>query len=196
LQDSALVKKILAGDRAAGEKFVSAQYPRIFRLLRCLAGSGETAQDLTQQTFARAWQALASYQGKASLATWLHKIAYHEFAHWFRARREHLPLEDAADMADLREARGLDSILVSRALARLPAEQQEPFLLYHVQEFSVAEVAEILDLPAGTVKSRLFTARQRLRELLQAADAPAPVNTPSVEGEPRLIYSSVEGGQL
>jgi len=195
MQDRALVNKILAGDRPAGERFVTAHYPRIFRLLRCLAGSGETAQDLTQQTFARAWQSLASYQGKANLATWLHKIAYHEYTHWLRSRRDHLPLEDAADIADLREARGLDSILVSRALARLPAEQRETFLLYHLQEFSIAEVAEILDLPAGTVKSRLFTARQRLRELLQAADAPSPV-TPSIDGEPRLLYTSVEGGQL
>ena len=189
-----LVKKILAGDSAAGERFVTANYARVYRLLQCLTGAGETAEDLTQQTFARAWQALASFQGRSTLATWLHKIAYHEYTHWLRSRRDHLPLEAAADIADLREARGLDSILVSRALARLSADLREAFLLYYLQEFSVAEVAAILDLPVGTVKSRLFSARQRLRELLRAADAPAADDVPT-ESEPRLWISSVEGGR-
>ena len=66
-------------------------------------------------------------------------------------------------------------------------------MLYYIQEFSVAEIGEMLDLPAGTVKSRLFTARRRLRHLLQAADS---ANTPAaiVDSEPRLLFSSVEGG--
>ena len=195
MHDTALVKKILGGDRAAGERFVTAHYARIFRLLRCLTGSGETAQDLTQQTFAKAWQGLPTYQGRANLATWLHRIAYHEYTHWLRSKRDDLPLEDAAEVADLREARGLDSILVTRALTRLPHEQRETFLLYYMQEFSVQEVAEMLDVPAGTVKSRLFSARQRLRELLQAGDAPA-LPVASIDGEPSLLFSSAEGGPL
>ena len=193
MHDTALVHKILNGDRAAGERFVTANYPRIFRLLRCLTGSAETAQDLTQQTFARAWQALPGFQGKADLATWLHKIAYHEYTGWLRSRRDHAPLDEAAGIADLREARGLDSILVSRALSQLPDDQRETFALYYMQEFSVAEIGEMLDLPAGTVKSRLFTARRRMRQLLQAAEAPAPPPTVA-EAEPRLFLSAVEGG--
>ena len=195
MNDATLVKKILAGNSAAGERFVTENYPRIYRLLRCLSGSGETALDLTQQTFARAWQSLASYQGRANLATWLHRIAYHEYTHWLRIRRDHLPLEAAGDIEDLREARGLDSILVSQALTRLPNEQREAFILFYMQEFSVEEVAQMLDVPSGTVKSRLFTARQRLRELLQAAYAPTPA-IHAVDGESHILYSSVEGGHL
>ncbi len=194
MQDIALVQKILKGDKAAGERFVTDHYPRIFRLLRCLAGSPETAQDLTQQTFARAWQALPSFQGKASLTTWLHKIAYHEYTNWLRSRRDYAPLDAAAEIADLREARGLDSILVSRALGQLPNEHRETFVLYYMQEFTVAEIGEMLELPPGTVKSRLFTARRRLRELLQAAEAPA-TPTAVTPADPRLLFSSVEGGQ-
>jgi RNA polymerase sigma-70 factor, ECF subfamily len=195
LHDSALVQRILKGDRASGERFVTMHYPRIFRFLRCLTGSAETAKDLTQQTFAQAWQALASYRGTASLATWLHKIAYHEHTHWLRSQHDNLPLEQAVDIEDLREAHGLDAILISRALAHLPAEQRETFLLYYMQEFSVNEVAEMLDLPAGTVKSRLFTARQRMRELLQTSEAPMPIE-PSVDSETRLLLTRVEGGHL
>lgn len=193
MNDTLLVKKILKGDKTAGERFVTANYPRIFRMLRCLTGSAEIAQDLTQQTFTHAWQALASYQGRATLATWLHRIAYHEYTHWLRARREHLPLEDAVNVADLRAARGLDSILVSRALAQLPSEQRETFLLYYVQELSIAETAEVLDIQPGTVKSRLFSARMRLRELLQAAEAPLAVPD---ESSARFLVSRLEGGHL
>ncbi|HLJ55375.1 MAG TPA: RNA polymerase sigma factor [Chthonomonadaceae bacterium] len=192
MHDSALVQRILSGDRRSGERFVTAHYPRIFRLLRCLAGSPDVAQDLTQQTFARAWQALPSFQGRASLATWLHKIAYHEYTNWLRTKRDHAPLDEAAGIADLREALGLDSILVSRALAKLTAEHREPFVLYYMQEFSVGEIAELLELPEGTIKSRLFTARRRLREMLQSAEAPIPA---SDSPEPLLILSSAPGGQ-
>jgi RNA polymerase sigma-70 factor (ECF subfamily) len=183
----------MGGDKAAGERFVTSNYPRIYRLLRSLAGSSETAEDLTQQTFARAWQGLAGYQGRSCLSTWLHKIAYHEYTQWLRSRRDHAPLSFAEDIEDLREARGLDSIMVSRALSRLAPDLRDTFVLYYMQEFSVAEVGELLDLPPGTVKSRLFAARQRLRELLQAADAPV-AHQPATDISGRLLVSGVEGG--
>lgn len=191
--DTTLIQKVLQGDRGAGERLVKAHYPRIFRLLRCLSGNQEIAQDLTQQTFARAWPALEQFQGRASFATWLHKIAYHEYTNWLRSRHDDAPLDEAAGIADLREARGLDSILVSRALQQLSAELREPFVLFYMQEFSVAEIGELLDVPAGTVKSRLFTARSRLRALLQAADRVEPAIPPIVI-EPRVWITSIEGG--
>jgi RNA polymerase sigma-70 factor, ECF subfamily len=193
LYDTILVHKILKGDRSAGERFVTANYAPIYRFLRGLTGNGDAAQDLAQQTFASAWPALGSYQGRSSLATWLHKIAYHEYTRWLRSRRDDAPLDEAAEVADLRAARGLDSLVVSRAMALLPAEQREAFVLFYMQEFSVAEVAELLEVPAGTVKSRLFTARRRMRELLQAADAPEA--TAPVVGDTKLILSIGEGGR-
>src|SRR5687767_9392631 len=96
--DRGTVRRILSGDRAAGERLVTDEYPRIYRLLRHLTGAVEVAEDLTQQTFLKAWQALASYRSEASLATWLHRIAYHEYTHWLRARRDHAPLEAAGEI--------------------------------------------------------------------------------------------------
>ena len=104
MRDGMWVKRILAGDRQAGTRFVTENYPRIYRLLRHLTGNPETAKDLTQQTFTVAWQGLATYKGEAALATWLHHIAYHEFTHWLRARRDHSSLDAAADLPDLRGA--------------------------------------------------------------------------------------------
>jgi RNA polymerase sigma-70 factor (ECF subfamily) len=166
LGDSVLVRQILDGDAAAGERWVADHYPRICRLLRHLTGSVDTAEDLAQQAFLKAWQALATFKGESSVATWLHRIAYREYTHWLRARREHTSLEDAADVADERAADALESVLVRQALVELSPEHRETFLLYNVQGLSVPEVAAVLDVPAGTVKSRLFTARQRLREML------------------------------
>ena len=192
MNDFRLVKKILKGDSAAGERLVTAHYSRIYRMLRCLTGSVETAEDLTQQTFTQVWQALPKYQGLASTATWLHQIAYHEYTHWLRGRKDHLSLEDASDVADVRAAVGLDSIVISLALLHLPNEQRDTFVLYYIQQLSVAEVAAVLELPVGTIKSRLFTARRQMRSLWQAAEAPI---TSRVEENPSLQVSRVEGGQ-
>lgn len=198
--DRKWVKLILKGDKAAGERFVTANYPRIYRLLRHLTGDAEVADDLTQQTFIQAWQALASYRGEARLATWLHRIAYHEYTHWLRARRDEKPLEAAAHLADLRVVEGLDTILLARALAQLTPELRDTFVLFYVQELSVSEVAAVLETPAGTIKSRLFTARQRLRELLQesardVARFQETVPVPALEKEVHSLEMSISPAQ-
>ena len=168
-----LIWRIQRGDKRAGEEFVTAHYPRIFRLIRFLTGRADVAEDLTQQTFVRAWQALPSFRHESSLATWLHRIAYHEYTHWLRDRREHLSLDAAAHLAAPVDCQDWESLVLPHALAQLSPEHRAVFLLYHIQELSLGEAAAILEIPEGTVKSRLFTARQRLRELLEAEVVPA-----------------------
>ncbi len=177
MRDRAWAERILEGDRAAGERLVTQNYDRVYSLLRSLTGHREAAEDLTQQAFTRAWQALESYRGEAKLSTWLCRIAYHEYTHWRRDRREFAALEEAARIPDTRAALSLHTVVVSRALAQLSDDLRETFLLHYERELSVAEIAVVLDVPAGTVKSRLFTARARLRELL----APAYGEATSVE---------------
>jgi RNA polymerase sigma-70 factor (ECF subfamily) len=177
LRDSVLVRRILSGDRAAGERLVSEHYPRVCRFLRHLAGHPEEAEHLAQQTFVNAWRALADFRGQSSLATWLHRIAYHAYTHHLKAHREHAPLEAAEASADP-EARIVDAVLLHGALAQLSAEHRTTFLLHYVQDFSVAEVAAVLDIAEGTAKSRLFSARQRLRELLSETEEAVPDGLP------------------
>lgn len=171
MREQWLIWRIRHGDTRAGEEFVTSNYPRIYRLLRYLTGRSDVAEDLTQQTFLRAWQALPSFRQKASLATWLHRIAYREYTHWLRDRREHASLEAAADIAAPETSHEWETLVLPHALAQLSAEHRETFLLFHIQELSINEVAAILEVPTGTVKSRLFASRQRLRELL-ASDQP------------------------
>jgi RNA polymerase sigma-70 factor, ECF subfamily len=171
MRDRAWVNRILAGDRGAGERLVTENYARVYRLLRSLTGHREVAEDLTQQSFAKAWQALGSFRSEARLSTWLCRIAYHEFTHWRRDRREFATLDTAAELADARAVVGLQTVLLSRALAGLTDDLRETFLLHYEHELGIREIALILDVPAGTVKSRLFTARNRLRELLSDREA-------------------------
>jgi len=165
-KDKWLVQRILSGDKAAGEQFVIEHYEAIFRFLRNLTGNKEDAEDLTQQTFLRAWEALPSFRGDSSLSTWLHSIAYREYTHWLRSRREFVPLDEIVDMPDEQANQNLEAVLLRWAIYRLDPEHREVFVLYYVQGFSVNEIAKIIGVPAGTVKSRLFFARQKLRELL------------------------------
>ena len=169
LRDRTWIRLMLSGDKAAGEQFVSAYYARIERLLRCLTGSSDVARDLTQQTFVKAWQALPGFKFEASLATWLHRIAYHEYAHWLRDRRDHAPLEAAQNLPGQPMINDWGIVLLPDALAQLSDDLRDAFLLYYAQELSVSEVASVLNVPRGTVKSRLFAARQKLRGLLQQA---------------------------
>jgi RNA polymerase sigma-70 factor (ECF subfamily) len=165
-KDKWLVQRILSGDKAAGEQFVIEHYEAIFRFLRNLTGNKEDAEDLTQQTFLRAWEALPSFRGDSSLSTWLHSIAYREYTHWLRSRREFVPLDEIVDMPDEQANQNLEAVLLRWAIYRLDPEHREVFVLYYVQGFSVSEIAKIIGVPAGTVKSRLFFARQKLKELL------------------------------
>lgn len=161
------VQALLKGEKAAGEWFVSEHYPRVYRLLYHLSRNGDVAQDLTQQTFMKAWQAVASFRNHSLIRTWLCRIAWHEYLRWKRDAKETASLEFAEDLPDVAKTDALLALDVANALARLSEEHRGAFLLYHVHELSIAEVAEVLGVPQGTVKSRLFTARQSLRELLQ-----------------------------
>ncbi len=171
--DRAWVRLLLSNDRDAGERFVTAYYPRIERMLRYLTSSADIAHDLTQQTFVKAWQALPGFRNESGLGTWLHRIAYHEYTHWLRSRRDHAPLEAAEHIPGPSIDNDWGMALLPNALAQLTDDLRETFLLHYVQELSVQEVADVLAVPKGTVKSRLFTARAKLREILQAAEQEA-----------------------
>lgn len=159
-----LVKRILAGDARAADQLIREHYPRVLRFLRHLTGSTSDAEDLAQQTFVRAGSALPRFRYECSLSTWLHRIAYHEFAHLLRDRRETpMPLpERAVDVT----GRSEDAVVLAAAIGDLPEELRTAFVLREVQRLSVREVAAILEVPEGTVKSRNHSARERLRETL------------------------------
>jgi RNA polymerase sigma-70 factor (ECF subfamily) len=153
---------------------IAPHIPRLRRYARALAGDQHAADDLVQDTLERALNKHHLWRPGSDLRAWLFTIMHNVFVNQLRARLAHP--EAALDEDDLPavpsvqgtrlEIRDLES-----ALALLPPEQREIVLLVGLEQFSYAEAAKSLDIPIGTVMSRLFRGRERLRTLITGAPA-------------------------
>jgi RNA polymerase sigma-70 factor (ECF subfamily) len=132
----------------------------------CLTNSIDDAEDLAQDSLLQAKAHIRSYRGESGLKTWVHRVAYHTFTHWSRKRRpsEILSSEIAAPGEPFNQIDAAQAL--KRGLAQLGSALAQPLVLLEINALSVDEIAQVLDIPAGTVKSRLSTARQRLRHIL------------------------------
>jgi RNA polymerase sigma-70 factor (ECF subfamily) len=152
-----------------------AEIPRLRRYARALTGRADAADDLVQETLQRALEKWRLWQRERDLRPWLFSIMHN--LHVDGRRRDHrvdfcadddLPVPvQRASQADALELRDLE-----RALALLPPEQREVLLLVGLEEMSYAEVARALQIPQGTVMSRLSRARTRLKAILAGEAAP------------------------
>jgi len=167
MNDLEIAKRIAQGDAEATEKFVRDQYASVYRAMRHLTRHREDAEDLTQQAFISARSKIDTFRGASSLKTWIHRIAFNEYAQWKRQRRQTSPLklDHAKDEPGYGAFVASESLLES--LAALPDKLREAIILHEVEGLSVDEVAQIMRVPSGTVKARLFYARRRLRVLLE-----------------------------
>jgi RNA polymerase sigma-70 factor (ECF subfamily) len=150
--------------------------PRVWRLVARLAGDPDLADDLTQEVSLRAFRSFGEFRGEASVYTWLYRIAVNVVLRYRERRRETVSL-DQPEVAELRadeaaspETTALRSDLratVWAALERLPDDLRTTLILQVYEGLKYREVARVLNIPVGTVKSRLHTAMQRLREELK-----------------------------
>lgn len=168
LNDLELAKAIADGDEAAVRTLMDAHYADVFRFIAQSRIGREDAEDLAQQTFVSACRAMARFRGDSGLRTFLHKIAIREVYGWKRRFRLTAPLS-GEERADDRIGRLEDGLVLLDALDRIPDRYRIAFQLYEVQQLSVAEVAQAMAIPEGTVKSHLSQARRRLRSLLETA---------------------------
>jgi len=173
MSDSAdiLCERAKKGDVAAASELVAGHYQRIFAYLRRLSGNDEDAADLTQKTFARTWQSLATYQKRSTFSTWLHGIAHHVYLDWRRKRstgeaqsdewwesqsdRSLTPFESTAE-------REMASQLY-RWVDQLDEEKKQAVHLHYYQHLTLNETAEALGVATSTVKYRLREALDFLR---------------------------------
>ena len=149
--------------------FVALQRDRARRLAWRLVGGDEAAaEDVTQEAFVRAYQALDRFRGEASLETWFYRILVrqaHNYRRW-RAVRALWHSESEAEPADPTSAVQGDPGLrrrIAQALDQLSRRQREAFVLVHLEGFTVQECADFLGKPSGTVKSHLHRALVKLR---------------------------------
>jgi RNA polymerase sigma-70 factor (ECF subfamily) len=173
--DDNLVIKSQQGDRSAFGELVCRHYEDVIRVVYRLCGDAQIAQDAAQEAFIRAWIRLPSYQPRAPFRNWVFRIAVNtaldilrqkpeeniENSEGMRLMAEHNPGPEAAYI----EKEKVD--LLEGAVRALPEAARTVLVLREFGDLSYAEIASVLEIPVGTVMSRLNYARTRLREMLQ-----------------------------
>lgn len=200
--DSELVAAALQGDQASFTQLVARHTDRLYSLALRLLGNATEAEDATQETFIRAYAHLASFHGSASFATWLYRVMLNICRDQLRRRQVHERSVDFSRVSQLwaderysvdpeRVVLALESRqIIDRALRQLPSTYRATLLLHEVDGLTLNEIANMMDAPLPTVKSRLQRARMALVTLLDEAarleDAPhiAPEAAP---------YSGLQG---
>jgi RNA polymerase sigma-70 factor (ECF subfamily) len=174
--DDMLVARIGEGDRLAMQTLFARHRTPVYRWLLRFVGNETLAEDLVSDVFLDVWRQASRFEGRASVSTWLLAIARFK-AISARRRRTDVELDESvestvADTADdpavVLEKKNRDEVLRA-ALTRLSAEHKEIIDLVYYHEKSVDECAQIIGVPSGTVKTRMFYARRKLAELVQAA---------------------------
>ena len=175
--DESLVLRTRQGDPAAFEALIRQHQRMIYSLTYRMTGSAADAEDLTQETFLRAWRQIGSYRAAAKFSTWLYRIAINACLNW--RERETLRVEVQAGWAETNgapelggqtaEARNEAGRGVHDALLKLPAKQRAAVMLVFYDGLNHAEAAEVLGCSETTVSWRLFIARKKLRRWLAAA---------------------------
>jgi len=174
IPDADVVARVLAGDSALFE-LVMRRYNRLlFRLARGIVRDDDEARDVVQAAYVRAYYHLDQFRGPDGFKAWLARIAINEALG--RARRspaladteQHaLPLSDLADVGPEHAASGRDLLrILQAAIDRLPEEFRQVFMLRGVEQLSIAETAELLEIKPATVKTRFHRARRMLQESL------------------------------
>lgn len=178
-RDEDLVRRYLSGDRAAFAALVERHERRVYNLALRMTGREEDARDAAQDAFLTVLRKLSSFRGEAAFTTWLHRVTINACYDLLRKRQraplldldadlptvEPPPSPDHADLSDL-------SIDVQRALLQVPEDFRAVMILHDVHDLPQEEVARIVGVPVGTVKSRLHRGRVALARAMGAETSP------------------------
>jgi RNA polymerase sigma-70 factor (ECF subfamily) len=182
--DQALVEQVQRGDKHAFELLVAKYQRKIFRLLSRLIRDSAEIEDVAQEAFIKAYRALPNFRGESAFYTWLYRIAINTAKNYLVAQGRRAPTTteteiDEAENFDegdqLRDVNTPDSMLLSkqvgeavnRAIERLPEDLRTAIVLRELEGLSYEEIAETMNCPIGTVRSRIFRAREAIAEELR-----------------------------
>lgn len=173
-QDRALVRGFLDGDRDAATALVDRYQRLLFNVALRMLGNVQDAEDVTQTVLGNVFVSLAAYDPEYRFFSWIYRMTINESLNVLKRRKRMVSLVGDADLAA--PAAGADRTLeaeqqVGKALLGLDPDDRAVVVLKHFVSFSYEEIAEVLEVPVKTVKSRLFTARERLRAVLVAQGA-------------------------
>ncbi|MCL6474306.1 MAG: sigma-70 family RNA polymerase sigma factor [Firmicutes bacterium] len=184
LEDRQLIERCRTGDREAFDELVRRYEKQAYNLAYRLSGNYDDASDVVVEAFVRVFQGLHTFRGEANFGTWLHRVVVNTFLDMRKRSkgRHNVSLEEQLELdgdtltrqiedtspgpEELVEQEEREEVL-QKAIAQLPPERRILIVLYHFENLSYEEIAQMLNLPVGTVKSRLNRARLALREILQ-----------------------------
>lgn len=188
--DQALVERVQRGDKRAFELLVAKYQRKIFRLLSRLIRDPAEIEDVAQEAFIKAYRALPSFRGESAFYTWLYRIAINTAKNYLVAQGRRAPtttetgLDEAESFEEgeqLRDVATPEAVLLSkqvaaavnRAIEKLPEDLRTAIVLRELEGLSYEEIAESMNCPIGTVRSRIFRAREaianELRPLLETS---------------------------
>lgn len=203
--DTALIEAAQTNDRAAADELLRRHFDLIYAVCRKLAGNDADAADATQEAMIAIVKGLPRYDGRAAFTTWAYRVATNACLDELRRRKRRpdsgLPEHETAALEPVRtmsatSAGEVDELVsdrldVNSALAELPEEFRAPLVLRDLVGMDYAEIAETLDIPPGTVRSRIARARRRLHDSSALAgnqppapDRPNPVQPPDPNSRP------------
>lgn len=181
-QEAAVIQAVLDGDVNAYEALVKEYEKNVYNLALRMTGNSEDAYDMSQEAFIKAYNSLGAFRGESKFSVWLYRIVSNVCLDFLRSKNRkptvslsvenddgdevELDIADESSSPELVLERGLTRDAVRRGLAALPDDHREILLLREIQGLSYDEIAEVLGLETGTVKSRIFRARKKLCSFL------------------------------
>jgi RNA polymerase sigma-70 factor (ECF subfamily) len=176
-EDAQLIDLALAGDTDAFGGLVRRYQDRLYNSIARVCGCGEEAEDVVQEALIQAFLKLGTFRGRSAFYTWLYRIAFNTAMSRARRRKPTVSLEHVRDMVgtepidpagtpDMPMEQQERSEQVQAALDRLSTEHRVVLVLREMDEFSYDEISEMLQLPVGTVRSRLHRARLQMRDVM------------------------------
>ncbi len=176
-QDGALVAAALRGDGEAFAELVRRYDRPVYHLAYRTLHDAEEARDVTQEAFFKAYRSLRTFRPEAKFSTWIFSIAYHACCDRLNKRRRFSgeEIQDPVDAAPSPEHQAIaldEARRLRAAIDALPEKYRTVITLYHLQGQQYEEIAQVLGLPMGTVKTHLFRAKEHLRRMLSEREEP------------------------
>jgi RNA polymerase sigma-70 factor (ECF subfamily) len=169
--DQQLVERVQAGDKAAFDLLVRKYQHRVLKLVSRFVSDAAEAEDVAQEAFLKAYRALASFRGDSAFYTWLYRIAINTAKNALVSNRRR-PVDFDLDLQDPDTPEGVlltEEIrsVVEKAMEQLPEDLRTAIVLRELEGLSYEEIAEAMDCPVGTVRSRIFRAREAIDKKLK-----------------------------
>ena len=203
MSEEQLIRRAQQGDNSAFEQLLLAHQKKVYNLCLRMAANPDDALDLSQEAFIKAWRALGQFQFEANFSTWLFRLTSNVCIDFLRRKKRRqetsltenyddsdegaeLSLPDANPLPEQQAITNETKIELARAMGQLAPDHREILQLRVVEDLPYEQIADILGVRVGTVKSRLARARLSLRKILKAGNYFDAASSEPIEGEVRL----------